>query len=266
MQRKLYAEAIEPNLDDGDALFFGHGFNIRFGYIKPPAGVDVVHGRAEGPRPPGAPPVRRRPGRAGARRGRAGRDRQRLGARAVLRQGASAAPAPARIKTTFTEETETDLFGEQAVLCGGASQLVQAGFETLTEAGYQPRDRLLRVPARAQADRRPDVRGRHRQACAGRSPTPPSTATTSAARASSTTPSRRRCSKILGEIQIGRSPRVDRRGRRRPPELHASSASRASAPDRGDRREAAPDDVLGEVRGRLHRAPPPAVPRLTPVV
>ena len=68
------------------------------------------------------------------------------------------------IKTTFTEETETDLFGEQAVLCGGASQLVQYGFEVLTEAGYAARDRLLRVPARAQADRRPDVRGRHRQA------------------------------------------------------------------------------------------------------
>ncbi len=67
------------------------------------------------------------------------------------------------IKTTFTEETETDLFGEQAVLCGGASQLVMYGFEVLTEAGYQ-RGRLLRVPARAQADRRPDVRGRHRQA------------------------------------------------------------------------------------------------------
>jgi ketol-acid reductoisomerase len=61
-----------------------------------------------------------------------------LGARAVLRQGASAALRAGGIKTTFTEETETDLFGEQAVLCGGASQLVQYGFETLTEAGYQP--------------------------------------------------------------------------------------------------------------------------------
>jgi hypothetical protein len=62
------------------------------------------------------------------------------------------------IETTFKDETETDLFGEQAVLCGGASELVQAGFETLVEAGYDPRDGLLRVPARAQADRRPDVR------------------------------------------------------------------------------------------------------------
>ena len=66
------------------------------------------------------------------------------------------------IETTFTEETETDLFGEQAVLCGGVSHLVQAGFETLVEAGYQPEIAVLRVPARAEADRRPDVRGRHR--------------------------------------------------------------------------------------------------------
>ena len=62
------------------------------------------------------------------------------------------------IETTFKDETETDLFGEQAVLCGGASELVQAGFETLVEAGYDPRDGLLRVSARAQADRRLDVR------------------------------------------------------------------------------------------------------------
>ena len=68
------------------------------------------------------------------------------------------------IRTTFTEETETDLFGEQAVLCGGASQLVMYGFETLVEAGLPARGRLLRVPARAQAHRRPHDRGRHRQA------------------------------------------------------------------------------------------------------
>ena len=66
------------------------------------------------------------------------------------------------IETNFREETETDLFGEQAVLCGGAVELVKMGFETLTEAGYA-RNGLLRVPARAQADRRPDVRRRHRQ-------------------------------------------------------------------------------------------------------
>ena len=92
---RLYAEAIEPNLVDGDALFFGHGFNIRFGYIKPPAGVDVVMVAPEGPGPPRPARVRRRPRRAGARRRRAGRIGQGLGPRAVVRQGDRRHCAPA---------------------------------------------------------------------------------------------------------------------------------------------------------------------------
>ena len=67
------------------------------------------------------------------------------------------------IETTFTEETETDLFGEQAVLCGGVTQLVRAGFETLTEAGYAPEMAYFRVPSRGEADRRPYVRRGHRR-------------------------------------------------------------------------------------------------------
>lgn len=136
-QKKLYAEAIEPNLKDGDALFFAHGFNIRFGFVKPPANVDVCMVAPKGP------------GHLVRREYVAGRgvpvlvavEQDATGnawplalsyARAIggLRAGG--------IKTTFTEETETDLFGEQAVLCGGASQLVMYGFETLVEAGYQP--------------------------------------------------------------------------------------------------------------------------------
>jgi ketol-acid reductoisomerase len=136
-QKKLYAEAIEPNLKDGDALFLAHGFNIRFGFIKPPANVDVCMVAPKGP------------GHLVRREYVAGRgvpvlvavEQDATGnawplalsyARAIggLRAGG--------IKTTFTEETETDLFGEQAVLCGGASQLVMYGFETLVEAGYQP--------------------------------------------------------------------------------------------------------------------------------
>ncbi len=136
-QKKLYAEAIEPNLQDGDALFFAHGFNIRFGFVKPPANVDVCMVAPKGP------------GHLVRREYVAGRgvpvlvavEQDATGnawplalsyARAIggLRAGG--------IKTTFTEETETDLFGEQAVLCGGASQLVMYGFETLVEAGYQP--------------------------------------------------------------------------------------------------------------------------------
>ena len=136
-QRKVYAAAIEPNLVPGDALFFSHGFNIRFGYIKPPEGVDVVLVAPKGP----GHLVRREysegrgvPVLVAVEQDASGKawDLALSYAKAIggLRAGA--------IKTTFTEETETDLFGEQAVLCGGASALVQAGFETLTEAGYQP--------------------------------------------------------------------------------------------------------------------------------
>jgi ketol-acid reductoisomerase len=136
-QRGLYAEAIEPNLADGDALFFAHGFNIRFGYITPPAGVDVAMVAPKGP------------GHLVRRQYQEGRGVPCL---VAVEQDASGAALPlalsyakgiggtraGTLKTTFTEETETDLFGEQAVLCGGASALVQAGFETLVEAGYQP--------------------------------------------------------------------------------------------------------------------------------
>jgi len=136
-QRGLYAEAIEPNLQDGDALFFAHGFNIRYGYIKPKASIDVCMVAPKGP------------GHLVRREYAAGRG---VPAIVAVEQDASGkawdlALSYAKgigslraggIKTTFTEETETDLFGEQAVLCGGASALVLAGFETLVEAGYQP--------------------------------------------------------------------------------------------------------------------------------
>jgi ketol-acid reductoisomerase len=137
VQRGLYAEAVEPNLVDGDALFFGHGFNIRYGYIKPPAGVDVCMVAPKGP----GHLVRREfvegrgvPVLVAVEQDPSGKawDLTLSYAKAI---GGTRAGA---IKTTFTEETETDLFGEQAVLCGGVSQLVQYGFETLTEAGYQP--------------------------------------------------------------------------------------------------------------------------------
>ena len=137
-QRHIYAEDIAPNLKAGDALFFGHGFNIRYELIKPPADVDVAMVAPEGPRPPGAPPVRRRQGRALPDRRRAGRHRAAPRRSRCPTPRPSAAPGPGVIETTFKEETETDLFGEQAVLCGGAAALVQTGFEVLTEAGYAP--------------------------------------------------------------------------------------------------------------------------------
>jgi ketol-acid reductoisomerase len=137
LQRGLYAESIEPNLTAGKALFFSHGFNIRFGYIKPPTDVDVVMVAPKGP----GHLVRREyvdgrgvPVIVAVEQDATGTawDLALAYAKAIggLRAGG--------IKTTFTEETETDLFGEQAVLCGGASALVQTGFEVLTEAGYQP--------------------------------------------------------------------------------------------------------------------------------
>ncbi len=137
VQRKVYAQDIEPNLNPGDALFFAHGFNIRFGYIKPPANVDVCMVAPKGP------------GHLVRREYVAGRgvpaivavEQDATGNAWPLALSYAAAIGALRaggIKTTFTEETETDLFGEQAVLCGGASALVQAGFETLVEAGYQP--------------------------------------------------------------------------------------------------------------------------------
>ena len=136
-QRHIYAESIEPNLKAGDALFFGHGFNIRFGYIKPPANIDVCMVAPKGP------------GHLVRREYVAGRgvpdivavEQDATGSAWPLTLSYAKAMGGLRaggILTTFTEETETDLFGEQSVLCGGASQLVQYGFETLIEAGYQP--------------------------------------------------------------------------------------------------------------------------------
>ncbi len=136
-QRRLYAEAIAPSLQEGDALFFGHGFNIRYDLIKPPAGVDVAMVAPKGP----GHLVRRQfvdgrgvPCLVAVEQDASGHAWE-LALSYAKAIGGTRAGA---LRTTFTEETETDLFGEQAVLCGGASALVQAGFETLTEAGYQP--------------------------------------------------------------------------------------------------------------------------------
>ena len=136
-QRHLYAADILPNLAPGKTLVFGHGFNIRFGYIEAPTGVDVMLVAPKGP------------GHTVRREYQAGRGVPVIVAVEVDASGAAWDLAwsyakgigglrAGGIRTTFTEETETDLFGEQAVLCGGTSQLVQYGFEVLTEAGYQP--------------------------------------------------------------------------------------------------------------------------------
>ncbi|MFE4834535.1 ketol-acid reductoisomerase [Arthrobacter sp. NPDC056691] len=137
VQRHIYTEHIAPNLQAGDALFFAHGFNIRYNYIKAPADVDVALVAPKGP----GHIVRREfeagrgvPALIAIEQDASGKAKELALAYAKAIGGARAGV----IETTFTEETETDLFGEQAVLCGGISHLIQYGFETLTEAGYQP--------------------------------------------------------------------------------------------------------------------------------
>ncbi|MGP6176217.1 ketol-acid reductoisomerase [Microbacterium sp. A196] len=137
VQRTVYAEEIAPNLAPGDALLFGHGFSIRFGYITPPEDVDVVMVAPKGP----GHLVRREfvDGRGVPVLVAVENDASGSAWNLALSYAAAIGGLRAGgIKTTFTEETETDLFGEQVVLCGGVSHLVQAGFETLTDAGYQP--------------------------------------------------------------------------------------------------------------------------------
>ena len=137
IQRSLYAEAIAPNLTAGKALFFGHGFNIRYGLIQPPTDVDVAMVAPKGP----GHLVRRQfvdgkgvPCLIAVEQDATG-DGQALALAYAKGIGGTRAGV---IKTSFKEETETDLFGEQTVLCGGASAPVQTGFEVLTEAGYAP--------------------------------------------------------------------------------------------------------------------------------
>ncbi len=136
-QATVYKESIEPNLRPGDTLMFGHGFNIRFGQIIPPDFIDVsmVAPKAPGHRVrelfvegTGTPAV------VAVYQDASGHAWQDVLAYA---KGIGCTRAGA-IVTTFKEETETDLFGEQAVLCGGVSELVKAGFQTLVDAGYQP--------------------------------------------------------------------------------------------------------------------------------
>ncbi|BET52111.1 ketol-acid reductoisomerase [Kitasatospora aureofaciens] len=137
IQGHVYEKDIKDNLKDGDALFFGHGLNIRYGFIKPPAGVDVCMVAPKGP----GHLVRRQyeEGRGVPCLVAVEQDASGQGLQLALSYAKGIGGTRAGvIRTTFTEETETDLFGEQAVLAGGVTALVKAGFETLTEAGYQP--------------------------------------------------------------------------------------------------------------------------------
>ena len=136
-QGAVYKESVEPNLKPGDTIMFGHGFNIRFGQIVPPNFVDVS---MVAPKSPGHR-VRElyvegtgTPGLVAVHQDASGQAKE----LALAYANAIGCTRAGVIETTFSEETETDLFGEQAVLCGGVTALVEAGFNTLVEAGYQP--------------------------------------------------------------------------------------------------------------------------------
>ena len=138
-QAALYKNDIEPNLEEGNMLMFAHGFNIHFGQIVPPASVDVTMIAPKGP----GHTVRSEyvagkgvPCLVAVEQDATGKALDKALAYAAGIGGARAGV----LETTFRTETETDLFGEQAVLCGGVCALMQAGFETLTEAGYDPRN------------------------------------------------------------------------------------------------------------------------------
>lgn len=137
VQAQLYREDVLPSLKAGKAIVFSHGFNIHYGQIVPPAGVDVIMVAPKGPghlvrseyvRGAGVPSL------VAVHQDASG---QALQLALAYGKGIGATRAGV-IETTFKEETETDLFGEQSVLCGGVSELVKAGFDTLVEAGYQP--------------------------------------------------------------------------------------------------------------------------------
>jgi ketol-acid reductoisomerase len=136
-QPKLYKDSIEPHLSAGKTLMFAHGFNIRYGTIKPPTNVDVsmIAPKAPGHR------VREVFTEGGGTPALIAIEQDPSGnakAQALSYAKALGCTRAGVLETTFTEETETDLFGEQAVLCGGVSELIKAGFETLVNAGYQP--------------------------------------------------------------------------------------------------------------------------------
>ena len=131
IQAKVYKDEIEPNLREGQILMFSHGFNIHYGFITPPKGVDVI---MVAPKAPGHTVRSEFVAGKGVPALVAGDDIE----LALSYASAIGSGRTGIIETTFREETETDLFGEQAVLCGGCSALIKTAFETLVEAGYSP--------------------------------------------------------------------------------------------------------------------------------
>ena len=161
LHRSVWESGVKDGIAPGNMVLFGHGFSIHYGEVVPPPDVDVALVAPKGP----GHLVRRQylegsgvPGLVAVHQDASGNA---LALALAYAKGIGCTRGGV-IETTFKDETETDLFGEQAVLCGGVTELVRAGYETLVDAGYDPRLAYFECPARAQADRRPDVREGHR--------------------------------------------------------------------------------------------------------
>ena len=237
-QKKVYEADIAPNLVDGNSLAFAHGFNIHFDQIAPPAGVDVWMIAPKGP----GHLVRRTYDEGGGvpclvavHNDATGKAKQTALAYAKGIGGTRAGV----LDTTFEEETETDLFGEQVVLCGGLVELIRNGYETLVEAGYQPESVVLRDAARGEADRRPHLRRWHRgdELLDQRHRRVRRDVARSAGRHAA---DEGRDEEDPRRDPVGRlRPGVDRRERERPAELRPHARGGGEAPDREGRRRAA---------------------------
>ena len=158
----VYRDEVHANIKAGAALAFAHGFNVHYGQVVPREDIDVI---MVAPKAPGHT-VRSTYSQGGGVPHLIAVYQDKSGSARDVALSYASANGGGRagiIETNFREETETDLFGEQAVLCGGTVELIKAGFDTLVEAGYAPEMAYFEVPARAQADRRPDLRRRHRQ-------------------------------------------------------------------------------------------------------
>ena len=201
-QAEVWESEIQDGIAPGNLVMFAHGFSIHFDQIDPGPEVDVGMAAPKGP----GHLVRRQyvdgngvPGLVAIHQDATGSARDMVLAYA---RGIGCTRAGV-IETTFKDETETDLFGEQAVLCGGVTELVRAGLRDPRGRGLRLAARVLRVPARAEADRGPDVREGHQRHALLDLRTPPSTATSRAASGSSASRRATAMKQILGEIQSG---------------------------------------------------------------
>ena len=249
LHREVWESSVRDGIDAGNMLMFGHGFSIHYGEIEPPPDVDVALVAPKGP----GHLVRRQfvegsgvPGLVAVHQDASG---QALDLALAYAKGIGCTRGGV-IETTFKDETETDLFGEQAVLCGGVTELVRAGYETLVDAGYDPR--LAYFECLHELKLIVDLM--YEKGIAGMRYSISNTAEygdlTRGKRVISE-PTRQAMKELLGEIQSGDvRPRVDRREPRRPGELQAPARGAVRPPGRGRGTRAALADGLDRHRVR----------------